>query len=112
MKKAKKLLALAMAVAMLAGLLAFAGPAVGAAAGPWPREGIDPWKYNDHDDIDTAYEQAVQVLTKMGVIEGNGNTLLPGDELTRAEAATIIARAGLARGGGLDRRQREHVQRR
>ena len=93
MKKLKKIVALVMTVAMLAGLFVFAGPTAGAAAE------VDraPHVYSDHDDINEAYEIAIQIFTKMRVIEGTDNNLRPNSGLSRAEAATIITRALISR---------------
>ena len=89
MKKFNKIVSLVMAVSMLAGLFIFAGPAAGAA----PTVDLAPVRYNDHDSITPAYDPAIQIFSKMNVIEGRGgNNFEPLGDLTRAEAATIITR--------------------
>ena len=84
MKKTKKLLALIMAVALTAGLFAFGGPAAVAA------------DYSDADSI--ANNEAVDVLSALRVVEGTNGAYRPADNVTRAEAAAILARLVAGRG--------------
>ena len=95
MKKIKKVLALVMTIAMLAGMFVFAGPSASAAL--FEPENTAPMRYSDHDSINRDYEQAIQIFSKMRVIEGNNNAFDPKRDLTRAEAAAIIARTLISR---------------
>ena len=69
----KKLLALVLALVMVLGLATVSTSAA----------------YSDQDDIN--YEEAVDVMTAVGVFQGKGDAFAPKDNLNRAEAAKLIA---------------------
>ena len=96
MKKLRKTFALIMALVMLAGVFTFAAPTALA------DDELDtsPIEYTDHDDINGDYETAIQVFSKMKVIEGiGGNTFNPRGNLTRAAGAAMLSRTLLSRDG-------------
>ena len=105
MKTLKKLLALVMTVAMLAGLFAIVGPVAGAAeeeetAAPVAEaSALGPVSYTDLDEItNKSFEQAIQLFSKMVVIDGYPDgSFKPAGLLTRAEGAAIIARTLISR---------------
>ena len=48
--------------------------------------------YEDYPDVDElTYVEAVDVLTELGIVEGSNGQLLPTGNLTRAQAAKLIA---------------------
>ncbi|MCL1810377.1 MAG: S-layer homology domain-containing protein, partial [Clostridiales bacterium] len=95
MSKLKKLVAIVMTVAMVAGLFAFAGPTASAASSD---SKLAPIVYGDNDSINSGFMQAIQIFSKMLVIEGYPDgTFKPDGELTRAEAAALIARTLVSR---------------
>ena len=84
MKTAKKLLCLMIVLVMAFGMVPFVS------AGPADMNVDD---YADFDSIQ--YKEAVDVLTALGVLQGDGDdgarAFRPGDTITRAEASKIIA---------------------
>ena len=95
MKKLRKTFALIMALVMLAGVFTFAAPAALA-----DDPDTAPVEYADHDAINEDYETAIQVFSKMKVIEGiGGNNFDPSGNLTRAAGAAMLSRALLSREG-------------
>ena len=81
MRNLKRVLALALALVMTLGLMITASAA----------------SYADADQIDANYNEAIEVLTNMGVFRGQANggestEFAPKDILTRAEAATLVYR--------------------
>ena len=80
MKKLTKVLSLVLVVAMVFGLCV-----VGAGA-----------TYSDSDKITDTYKEAAEIMSDLGVISGTGNNAFnPTGELTRAEAAVILAKVSL-----------------
>ena len=73
MRILKRNLAFMLAMIMALSLTAFAG-------------------YEDYPDVDElTYVEAVDVLTELGIVEGSNGKLLPTGNLTRAQAAKLIA---------------------
>ena len=85
MRNLKKLLALVLAMVMAFSLMLSASAASG-----------DFDKYGDKDEITDTFKEAVQVLSGLDVLKGDGpddaKTFRPADTLTRAEAAVIVYR--------------------
>ena len=80
MKKLTKVLSLVLVVAMVFGLCV-----VGAGA-----------TYSDSDKITDTYKEAAEIMSDLGVISGTGNNAFnPTGELSRAEAAVILAKVSL-----------------
>ena len=80
MRNLKKFLALALAMVMAFSLMVTANAAH---AGT---------QYNDEDTVTPAFSEAVEVLTGMGVFQGDNNSFRPASNITRAEVAAIIYR--------------------
>ena len=80
MRNLKKFLALALAMVMAFSLMVTANAAH---AGT---------QYNDEDTVTPAFSEAVEVLTGMGVFQGDSGSFRPGSNITRAEVAAIIYR--------------------
>lgn len=72
----KKFIALLMVVLMIFSLITTTNAAV---------------NYSDNDLINDNYKTAVDVMSAIGVFEGDNGNLYPKDTLTRAEAAKVIA---------------------
>jgi len=73
MRILKRNLAFMLAMIMALSLTAFAG-------------------YEDYPDVDElTYVEAVDVLTELGIVEGSNGKLMPTGDLTRAQAAKLIA---------------------
>ncbi|MBQ1250055.1 MAG: S-layer homology domain-containing protein, partial [Clostridia bacterium] len=73
MRILKRNLAFMLAMIMALSLTAFAG-------------------YEDYSDVEElTYVEAVDVLTELGIVEGSDGALLPTGNLTRAQAAKLIA---------------------
>ena len=73
MRILKRNLAFMLAMIMALSLTAFAG-------------------YEDYSDVnELTYVEAVDVLTELGIVEGSDGALLPTGNLTRAQAAKLIA---------------------
>ena len=85
MRNLKKVLSLALAMVMLLGMMV-----IGAGA-------VDATEYPDYGDVSADKQEAVQVITKLSVIDGTEKGMEPQSTLTRAQAATIVARALLGR---------------
>ena len=99
-------MALVMTVAMLVSLFAFLGPVASAAEEEEETtettaettaatvDDLGPTSYTDLDEVtDHAFEQAIQLFSKMWVLRGyTDGSFQPGGLLTRAEGAAIIAR--------------------
>ena len=49
-------------------------------------------QYNDEDTVTPAFSEAVEVLTGMGVFQGDSGSFRPASNITRAEVAAIIYR--------------------
>ena len=79
MRNLKKILALVLALVMVVGLMATASAVT-------PGTG-----YADDADI-TKYDESVQILTALGIYEGDGTNFNPNTTITRAEVATLIYR--------------------
>ena len=78
MRTLKKTLCLILCLAMMVGLCAMGASAI---------------KFDDYKDKDKiTYDEAVTLLTALGVLEGDENGFRPQDGLTRAEAAAIMTR--------------------
>ena len=88
MKNIKKLLALALVLVLALGMVPFV-----AASGPADMNVTD---YSDFDAIE--YKEAVDVLTALGVLQGDQGIFRPTDTITRAEASKIIAYVNLGTG--------------
>ena len=84
MTNLKRVLSLALAAVMLMGMMV-----MGASA----ETTLDA--YPDADTITPAYEEAIDLLTALDVLEGDAGGFRPGDTLTRAEAAKIVAYVAL-----------------
>ena len=80
MRNLKKFLALALAMVMAFSLMVTANAAH---AGT---------QYNDEDTVTPAFSEAVEVLTGMGVFQGDSGSFRPASNITRAEVAAIIYR--------------------
>ena len=80
MRNLKKFLALALAMVMAFSLMVTANAAH---AGT---------QYGDEGDITPAFSEAVEVLTGMGVFQGDSGSFRPASNITRAEVAAIIYR--------------------
>jgi len=103
MKNLKKTLALMLVVVMALGLVPFAPAATAAsdtdatAAAAATDAAFDPTApatFPDLDDVNPIYATVIQFFAKAGLAQGKADTggLAPKDTLTRAEAATILAR--------------------
>ncbi len=80
MRNLKKFLALILAMVMAFSLMVTANAAhVGT-------------QYSDEADVTPAFSEAVEVLTGMGVFQGDNNSFRPASNITRAEVAAIIYR--------------------
>ena len=79
MRNLKKILALVLALVMVVGLMATASAVT-------PGTG-----YADDADI-TKFDESIQVLTQLGIYEGDGTNFNPNATITRAEVATLIYR--------------------
>ena len=92
MRNLKKFLALVMAMVMAFSLMVTVNAAhIGT-------------QYTDEDDVTPAFEEAMEVLTGMGVYQGDpGATFRPASTITRAETAALIYR--LATGDTTDARK-------
>jgi hypothetical protein len=78
MRNLKRVLALALALVMTLGLMVITGSAA---------------SYPDQEQISDRFEEAITVLTELGVFRGKGDgSFAPKDILTRGEAATLIYR--------------------
>ena len=80
MRNLKKFLALALAMVMAFSLMVTANAAH---AGT---------QYGDEDTVTPAFSEAVEVLTGMGVFQGDSGSFRPASNITRAEVAAIIYR--------------------
>ena len=80
MRNLKKFLALALAMVMAFSLMVTANATH---AGT---------QYGDEGDITPAFSEAVEVLTGMGVFQGDSGSFRPASNITRAEVAAIIYR--------------------
>ena len=80
MRNLKKFLALALAMVMAFSLMVTANAAH---AGT---------QYSDEADVTPAFSEAVEVLTGMGVFQGDSGSFRPASNITRAEVAAIIYR--------------------
>ena len=80
MRNLKKFLALTLAMVMAFSLMVTANAAH---AGT---------QYGDEGDITPAFSEAVEVLTGMGVFQGDSGSFRPASNITRAEVAAIIYR--------------------
>ena len=80
MRTLKKTLCLVLALVMVLGLGAVSVSAV---------------EYEDGADITAAYEEAVQMLAGLNVMQGNGGNFLPKETLDRAAAAVILTKLAL-----------------
>ena len=74
MRNLKKILALVLALMMVLSVMVTASAA-----------------FEDADQINPAYEQAVEVMAAAGILNGTGNGFEPTKTLTRAQAAKLIA---------------------
>jgi len=98
MKHLKKTLALALVVVMALGLIPFTPftPQAAAADGDEQTAAFDPaapLTFPDLDDVNPSYATAMRFFGKSGLAAGNDDgTLDPKGNLTRAQAATILAR--------------------
>ena len=80
MRNLKKFLALILAMVMAFSMMMTANAAhVGT-------------QYSDEADVTPAFSEAVEVLTGMGVFQGDNNSFRPASNITRAEVAAIIYR--------------------
>ena len=80
MRNLKKILALVLALVMVVGMMGIASAATPGTA------------YADDADI-TKYDEAVQILTGLGIYEGDENAAFnPNATITRAEVATLVYR--------------------
>ncbi len=80
MRNLKKFLALVLAMVMAFSLMVTANAAH---AGT---------QYNDEDTVTPAFSEAVEVLTGMGIFQGDSGSFRPASNITRAEVAAIIYR--------------------
>ena len=80
MRTLKKTLCLVLALVMVLGLGAF---------------GVSAIEYEDADDITAGYDEAIQLLGGLGVMQGNNGNFLPGETLDRAAAAVILTKLAL-----------------
>ena len=79
MRNLKKILALVLALMMALSVMVFASANV-----------IED--YPDADEVDAQYSEAVDVLTGMGIYEGDEGGFRPQDPITRAEVAALVYR--------------------
>ena len=79
MRNLKKVLALVLALMMALSVMVFASANV-----------IED--YPDADEVDAQYSEAVDVLTGMGIYEGDEGGFRPQDPITRAEVAALVYR--------------------
>ena len=84
MKNLKKSLALVLVLVLALGMVPFAA----GASGPADMNVTD---YPDFNSITEEQREAVDVLTALGVLQGDAGGFRPQDTITRAEAAKIIA---------------------
>ena len=87
MRTLKKTLCLVLVLAMMVGLCAISASA------------IDFADYKDKDSIEA--QEAVTVLSALGILQGDERGFRPNDSLTRAEGAKIMALLSNAKTGGL-----------
>ena len=80
MRTLKKTLCLVLALVMVLGLGAFSVSAV---------------EYEDEAEITAAYNDAIQLLAGLNVMQGNGDNFLPKETLDRAAAAVILTKLAL-----------------
>ena len=63
-------------------------------------ENVDDVQYSDGDKISEWAKEAIEELSKHGILRGNDGMFRPLDNITRAEAAVIVLRALNIKDGG------------
>ncbi len=82
MRNLKRVLALALALVMVIGMMVM---------------GVSAAEYTDADSITADYAEAIEVMSAVGMYEGNEGNFMPGKVLTQAEAAALMARLYLGK---------------